>query len=261
METKIYKVNVINHKKIDGHIAYILSVQNPRTGLNITFVERYSNLRNLYELMKKESSNKNFPSFPPKKFFGYEDEKFVIKREKDLNEFFEKINADENFSKLSSLIKYIEANLEKNLKKEEVSSRQIQYSKQSQIYNKNMINCIKGKRLTQEEYKKECIEGKKIVDDYKLKFISLDYDIDIKNNEKIEKKYENLMRDKLIFNDEDKDDLSNMDIGNEDNLKMIGNKEDHFIDIVSKIKHIIDENIEKYSSMNKMMDSDEFLLQ
>ena len=69
MESKIlYKVNVINHSKIEDHIEYVVSVENLKNGINITFTERYSSLRNLYELMKKEASGKNFPPFPQKNF-------------------------------------------------------------------------------------------------------------------------------------------------------------------------------------------------
>ena len=104
METISYKINVINYTKIEGHIFYVVSVENLLTGINISLSQRYSNLGNLYEAMKKESGNKIFPSFPPNKLFGYEDEKFVKTRKKDLNAFFEKINSNQNFSKLPALL-------------------------------------------------------------------------------------------------------------------------------------------------------------
>ena len=240
MESKKYKVNVINHERNEGHVLYILSVEDLLTGLKINISERYSNLRNLYEIMKKESCNKNFPSFPPKKFFGKEDEKFIKTREKDLNEFFEKINNNEIFSKLSSFNKYIEDNFAKNPKIEKITTKHIQQLNKPKINNNiNIINYYKGKRLTPEEYKKECLEGKKIVDNYKIKFISLDYDIDIHSNEKNEIKYKNLVKDNLILNNKDQTDFNNIEKGNDDNLNFIGNKEDYCDNIVNNIKKII----------------------
>lgn len=252
MESKKYKVNIINHERNEGHVLYVLLVEDLLTGLKINFSERYSNLRNLYEVMKKESCHKNFPSFPPKKFFGREDEKFIKTREKDLNEFFEKINNNEIFSKLPSFIKYIEDNAKKN---------PIQQSNQLKINNnKSIINCYKGKRLTPDEYKKECLEGKKIVDNYNAQFISLDYDIDINSNEKNEIKYKNLMEENMILNDKDKIDLNEIDKGNDDNLNFIGNKDEYYDNIINNIKKIIEVKFEKFYNMTKMMDIDEFIL-
>ena len=255
---KKYKVNIINHERDEGHVLYVLSVEDLITGITISFLERYSNLRNLYEVMKKESSNKNFPSFPPKKFFGSEDAKFIKTREKDLNEFFEKINNNDIFSELPSFIKYIKVNFKKYEIKEKITTKQIQQYNQPKI--NNIINYYKGKRLTPEEYKKECIEGKKIVDDYNLKFISLDYDIDINSNEKNEIKYQNLIKEKLILNDKDKVEFNNLDNGNDDNLNYIGNKEEHYDNIVNSIKQVIELKYEQFCCMTKMMDIDEFIL-
>ena len=264
MESQSYKINIINHTRVDGRVCYVVSVENLGTGLNFSFSERYTNLRNLYELMKKESANKNFPSFPPNKLFGYEEEKFVITREKDLNEFFEKINSNENFSKLPSLIKYIEENLKKNPNKEIISSRQIENTLQNKNVNninKNIFNSsFKGKKLTPEEYKKELIEGKKIVDNYSLKFIKLDYEIEIKNDENNEKKYENIAKENLIINDEENKEVNSVDIGNDDNLKFIGNDEEYLKNVIIKIKNIMEENAKKFEEMSKMVDFDEFLL-
>ena len=263
METISYKINVINYTKIDGHIFYVVSVENLLTGINISFSERYSNLRNLYEAMKKESGNKIFPSFPPNKLFGYEDEKFVKTRKKDLNAFFEKINSNLNFSKLPALIKYIEENLKKNPNKEKISSRQIQNSLQNKKINKvsKLIgNVFTNRKLTLEEYKKECIEGKKIVDSYNLKFIRLDYVIEVKGNDNAEKKYENISKENLVFNEEEKKELNNVDKGDANNLKFVGNEEDYLKDILYKIKNIMEEKAKNFESMGKMIDLDEFIL-
>ena len=260
MESIKYKINIINHIRVEGHALYVISVENINSGVNLTFKERYSNLRNLYELMKKESSDKNFPSFPPKKYFGYDDEKFVTTREKELNIFFEKINNNVKYSKLPSLIKFIQENLKKNPNKEKISSRKIQYSIQSKNDNKNTSKPFKGIVLTKEEYIKGCSEGKKIIDEYKQKFVSLDYDIEIKSNDKAELKYQSLIKNDLIFNKKI-EDLIQLDKGVDENFKYIGNDEENVNDIVNKIKNVIELNTEKFDAMSKLIDFKDFILE
>ena len=263
MESKIYKVNVINHTKINDHIEYVLSIENIQKGNNFSFTERYTILRNLYELMKKEAASKNFPPFPPSKLFGYEEEKFVVKREKELNTFFESINADEKFSKLPSFINYIELNLKKNPNKEKISSKKIQYSIKSKSNKIDFEPFLKAKRLTPEEFKKKCLEGKKIAEAYNQKFVNLDYDIEINAKEKDEIKYNNLISESQILREDDNNNLNQIEKGKDDIFNLIGNldKGNEIVNLTeNKIKNIINQNIEKFSNMSKMIDFDEFLL-
>ena len=113
MNKEGYYIKVVGHSKKDDHIEYIINVE--KEGINFTFTERYSDLRNLSELMRKFTNKSTFPKFPPKKFFGGEDEKFLAKRQQELNTFFELISKDEEFSTLPPLIKFIK---EKSAKKE-----------------------------------------------------------------------------------------------------------------------------------------------
>lgn len=260
MESKIlYKVNVINHSKIEDHIEYVVSVENLKNGINITFTERYSSLRNLHELMKKEASGKNFPPFPPKKFFGAEDEKFVLKREKDLNTFFESINTDENLANLPSFIKFIEDNLKKNSNKEKISSRKIQYSIQFKNSENDFKSFLEEKRLTPEEFKKECLEGKKIAEKFSQKFVSLNYDIEVNSKEQNEKKYENIIKENKIFIS-DETNMKIIENGTDGNFILIGKDEEITNLIENKLKKIINQNLEIFYNMSKMMNIDEFLL-
>lgn len=262
MESTKYKVNIINHTRIDGHVLYVASVENLKNGVNITFTDRYSNLRNLYDIMKKEASNKNFPSFPPKKFFGTDDENFVIIREKELNEFFEKINNNEKFSNLPSLKKFIEEKLKKNQNKEKISSRQIQYSIQSKnINNQNIIIPFKGKRLTSEEYKKECMEGKKIAEEYNKKFVSLDYEIEIKSNDKNETKYKSIIKHNFDDFNKKNEEIKNLEKGDDNNFNYIGNDEECVNTIVNKINNVIELNLEKFCSFSNLIDFKDFILE
>ena len=113
MNKEGYYIKVVGHSKKDDHIEYIINVE--KDGINFTFTERYSDLRNLSESMRKFTNKATFPKFPPKKFFGGEDEKFLAKRQQELNTFFELISKDEEFSTLPPLIKFIK---EKSAKKE-----------------------------------------------------------------------------------------------------------------------------------------------
>ena len=113
MNKEGYYIKVVGHSKKDDHIEYIINIE--KKGINFTFTERYSDLRNLSESMRKFTNKATFPKFPPKKFFGGEDEKFLAKRQQELNTFFELISKDEEFSTLPPLIKFIK---EKNAKKE-----------------------------------------------------------------------------------------------------------------------------------------------
>ena len=113
MNKEGYYIKVVGHSKKDDHIEYIINVE--KNGINFTFSERYSDLRNLSESMRKFTNKATFPKFPPKKFFGGDDEKFLAKRQQELNTFFELISKDEEFSTLPPLIKFIK---EKSAKKE-----------------------------------------------------------------------------------------------------------------------------------------------
>ena len=81
--------------------------------------------------------------------------------------------------------------------------------------NKKIGNAFKNERLTPEEYKKECIEG-------------------------------NISKENLVFNDEEKRKLNNVENGEDNNLKFVGNEEDYLKDILYKIKNINDYFNKKY---------------
>ena len=190
-----------------------------------------------------------------------ETEAFIDKREKELREFFEEINKNENFSRLPSLINYIEENLKKSPNKKIISSKKISYFMQVKDQNNNNINYfLESKRLSPEEYKKELKNGKKIVDDFSQKFVCLDYDIDINSNDKKEKKYEKIMKEEKILNYMDNDNLNKIEDGNNENFNLIGKEEENINTIEKQIKIIVENNLNKFNNLSKMIDFDEFLL-
>ena len=111
MEAERYKIKIIGHTKIETHTEYIISIE--KNGVNFSFSERYKNLKELDDKLKKYTNNNTFPKFPPKKFFGSEDEKFIIKRQNEINNYFENISNNPEFSNLTPLLKFIEEKREK----------------------------------------------------------------------------------------------------------------------------------------------------
>ena len=97
MEQKKLKIIVKDHSKIDGHITYTLMFELPE-GIAFKVLKRYSELKTLHDLLKKETNSNSFPKFPPKKFFGFANEEFINKRQQELNLFFEGICNSKEFS-------------------------------------------------------------------------------------------------------------------------------------------------------------------
>ena len=189
MKKERYNIKIVGHSKKNDHIEYIINVEN--NGINFAFTERYSDLRNLSELMKKSTNKATFPKFPPKKFFGGDDEKFLAKRQQELNTFFELISKDEEFSTLPPLIKFIK---EKSLKKEN---------------NEKNINIIKEKpkmeKIEENEQKKNINKVSEkdylnIVKEYNQKFYDIKnfYDLGENSNMKFANYFKN---NKIEYND------------------------------------------------------------
>ena len=111
MESERYKISVIGHTKVDTHTEYTIVIE--KKDVSFSFSERYSNLKTLNDLMKKATTSNAFPKFPPRKFFGAEDEKFINKRQQELNNYFEIISISPQFSNLPPLIKFIKEKKEK----------------------------------------------------------------------------------------------------------------------------------------------------
>ncbi len=111
METERYRIKIIGHTKVENHTEYTISIE--QNGESFSFLERYSNLKTLNDLMRKSTTSNEFPKFPPRKFFGAEDEKFIMKRQQDINKYFEIISNNPQFSNLPPLIKFIKEKKEK----------------------------------------------------------------------------------------------------------------------------------------------------
>jgi hypothetical protein len=112
---KNYRIYFINYKKRGDHVEYIMRlncIEDSR--IFAEFAERFSSLKDFHDIMKKEANSTNFPKFPPKKFFGNTDEKFLNKRQTDLQHYFNDILGSKEFSLLPSVKSWILRMLEKH---------------------------------------------------------------------------------------------------------------------------------------------------
>lgn len=248
MESERYKIKVTDHIKAEGHTEYIINIE--KNGINFTFSERYSNLQALNNLMKKATNNKGFPKFPPKQFFGSNDEKFIIKRQNDLNNYFEIINNNPEFSTLPPLLKFIKEKKEKydasNIRaKSEVT--QITQLKRD-LENKQEKDFKKSMKKTDDDYSK-------IVNDFNSQFYDLNnyYDKEMINESDGYIKY-------FKNNKIDENSSTSLNSGNESNFNFI-NKNDNLLDSVeNKIKAKIDIILDLYKSLENTYETKEIIV-
>ena len=225
-------IKIIGHTKKSDHTEYILSVE--KNGQNFTFTERYSGLRNLSESMRKFANKATFPKFPPKKFFGGDDERFLTKRQQELNTFFELISKDKEFSSLPPLDKFI---------------------KEKQKHNEKSMNALKIKpkeeKIEEKELKKSLIKNSekdynKIVKECNEKFFNLNNEREFENNNI---RFINFFKNnKINYNDND----IKLENGNENNFTCINKEETSLDSIENKIKQKIDKIYELYKSFDEL---------
>ena len=265
MEKENYSIKVLSHIKIENHIEYLINISEEKSGSNSFFPEKYSTLRSLYELMKKESKVKKFPSFPPNKLFGYEEESFVIQRAKDLNAFFQEIISDQNYNKLPSFKTFVESNLQKN---SIIKNTGENNSKKNNIIKINTVthNFRFKKRAIlfknsfykeDKEAKKDFVEDKREEKSILKKFVKIDYEIDIHSNQKTEEGYQNIFN---IINF--RDNINNKISGNtnDNNFDLIGKNDDNIIMTEKNIDSYMKKNLQKFKMMSNLIMPENLLL-
>jgi uncharacterized protein (UPF0332 family) len=240
MESERYKIKVIGHTKKDGHMHYIINVEN--NGQNFSFLERYSGLRYLNDAMRKCINKPTFPKFPPKKFFGSEDEKFIIKRQQEINIYFELICKDSDLVNLPPLKKFIE---EKRKQNENEKTPQIKKDS-IKMEEKELKKSIKN--MNDKEY---C---DKILKEYNNKFYHIK-DVYIRDNmsENDDSRYTKFFENNKI--NKDNNDVK-LDKGDDNNFSII-NCDDNIIKIYeNNIKNKINKIDELYQSLDKTYNTD-----
>ena len=87
-----------------------------------------------------ETNSKNFPKFPPKKFFGSNSETFIIKRQKELNAYFKIIFENQQFYYLKSLQNWIKRKVDlynnNNKQKEKKINKEEEIKKEEDLIKK-----------------------------------------------------------------------------------------------------------------------------
>ena len=262
MESERYKIKIINHTKKENHTEYEISIE--KKGISFSFQERYSNLKTLNDLMRKATNNNTFPKFPPKKFFGGEDEKFIIKRQQELNNYFEIISKSPEFSNLPPLLKFIE---EKKEKYGSSSSSTINNTSQTtQVTTKTTLPQPKKdletpiekelKKSGINETKKKDVDYSKLVNDYTSQFYDMNsyYDKDMTSqNDSFLKYFKN---NKFVCNDNN----ITLDSGNENNFNYICQNDNILESIEIDIKEKVNKVTLLYKSFDEMYDTKEIIV-
>lgn len=210
---------------------YIINVE--QNGKEFSFTERYSGLRGLNEALRKSTNKLTFPKFPPKKFFGSEDEKFIIKRQQEINIYFELICKDPDFVSLPPLIKFIEEKQKKQnvkgapkIKKESVKDEQSELKKS-----------LKG--VSEKDYDK-------IVKDLQNKFYNMNSYDNMNDNDKGQ--YIKFFKTNKLNHDDDDDEVY-LNIGNNKNFSYINNGANDMNNFEDKIKNKMIKIEEQYQSL------------
>jgi hypothetical protein len=240
MESERYKIKVIGHKNIEDHTEFVISIE--KKGINFSFSERYSNLKALNDLMKRSTKNKDFPIFPPKKFFGSTDEKFLIKRQQELDKYFETISNHPEFSTLAPLVKFIQ---EKKEKYGSSSTKNLSQLTPSAQLKKDLEK--KSEKELKKSIKKKDEDFNKIVNDYSSQFYDMNtyYDKEMTNESNV---FINYFNNNKISNNENN---SKIESGNDSNFNFISQDESTLESIEGKIK----EKIEKISKVKLSFDT------
>ena len=238
MESERYKISVIGHTKKDNHIHYKINVE--KNGKNFSFLERYSGLRVLNDTMKKYTNKPTFPKFPPKKFFGSEEEKFIIKRQQEINTYFENICKDPDLSTLPPLIKFIED----KISKQNLSENTEQIKKENiKIEEKELKKSLKNSN--EKDYEK-------IVKELNKKFYEMDkilYDKENVNDNDNDTFIQYFKNNKINFEDFN----IKLEKGDENNFNFINNNDaDNLNSFENSIKEKyqqLDELIQNFANM------------
>lgn len=112
-----FNIHFLKHFFIGEKVYYqILLYSKDDDSLRVEFSERYSELDKIHEKFREDSKSKNYPKFPPKKFFGSTDEKFLNQRLSSLQAYFSNILTHKEFSQLKTVKLWICEVFKKNYK-------------------------------------------------------------------------------------------------------------------------------------------------
>ena len=268
MDKKKLKISVVDHSKIEGHITYTLKFET-EDDLTFNVLKRYSELKTLHDALRRETNSNSFPKFPPKKFFGINNEDFINKRQQELNTFFDGICNSKEFSELKSFRSFVKECRDKVKDTKKVKVEQKIEKKESNILKKKMsdkttINAIReklrpekqdSKKLNSDEIKTLENELNSIVEDFTKKFISINFEAELNPNQKKEGKYE-----KIINEDKNLGETNeNLEPGNDDNFNLVSEDNEYFNNIEKEINQKMESAMNKRKEIEKIYDINEIV--
>lgn len=265
MESRRYKITVNGHSKIQDHVVYKIKIE--KDGKTILFYERYSNLKSYHDQLKKETNNNSLPKFPPKKFFGSEDEKFLTKRQDELNTYFESICSNDEFTSLPSFKKFIDNATKNNINTAAgAPSQPPQEQPKKAPEAKNTINEINTK-VTKEikNSKNEEEEYSKIVNEYIKKYIDMGYVVEQEINEDREKKYSKLFSEvKLTGGNSEMDKIlskeGGIDAGNDNNFNLIGQEDSSVTDMEKDLQEKMEKILKDFKNFDEVYNTSKLIV-
>lgn len=246
-----YTIVIISHEKVEGHYNYTIKI-TINDSMTINTIKRFSELKALNDILKKESTSNNFPKFPPKKFFT--NEEFIKKRQQELNAYFNIMCSTPEFSKLPSLVKFVkdcakaQGDNKKLLEQTPDVATALDYTKTE---TKSMITPYRQRFKPNYEYKMQNInemeqkdaEFKNIVNNFKTKFVDIDFQVKKNISEKGEKKYKQIMEENNMLNNGNNNEK--VDQGNDDNYNLINNNCNNINEIEKEIEHKLEEMVKR----------------
>jgi len=152
MDKNNLKVRFTKWVKSEDHVEYQIKIISTKDDtLNVDFSQRYSTLRDLYDVLRKDANTSKFPKFPPKKYFGNTDEKFLNQRMAALDHYFNQVFED--FSHLPTLKKWVEEKIAKHSTKKLTKENSKDNVNKESIKTKTDSNEIKKKENKTDENK------------------------------------------------------------------------------------------------------------
>lgn len=244
-----YTIVIISHEKVEGHYNYTIKI-TINDSMTFNAIKRFSELKALNDVLKKESTSNNFPKFPPKKFFT--NEEFIKRRQQELNVYFNTMCNSPEFSKLPSLIKFVKDCLraqgdnKKLFEKSTNAPLSMDYIKtmpKSIItpYRQSFKPSYKCDIKTINEMNQKDEEYKNIVEDFKAKFVDIDFQVKPHPSENGERKYKKIMEENNVLNDDNNN--KNIEQGNDGNYNLINGNNDNINEIEKEIGQKLEEII------------------
>jgi hypothetical protein len=220
MENKGFRITIVDHIKTKDHVDYVIRIIKLDSDTSVQFLERYSNLKTLHDNLRKETPSETFPRFPPKKFFGSTDEKFLNQRQTELNVYFDSIFKNEEFSKLKSIQKWIGDAFEKASQdpNQNLMNHKSSVQNPNAFHNENEINEHSSQIIKKDLQVEINIDKiKEEIDQCSKQFIDMGNNIDnegIDDEDKV-KEYEKVIENGKCFNQDDNAILFIVDKGKE----------------------------------------------